>query len=640
LDMSDRVNAQIENEDSKEADRIDLIDSIHSVDSMDQNQSSLSYRKGLQKKTVSLFLVLGFLVLAFTTGGSFQLMRFKNIYQDLREKHFIVQTILTEVRSLVWDLRLQVQAYRMPQTGNIVPLEKIQAAILKKIRKDIELARPRIDSMKELDELDKFTRLVDGIENYSLSKFSLDKGQWNEILFRQFQDEHHGMGEDIFRQINISILSIDDRSKESVEAVKDTLNFTRIYAALFCLISSIVVFLTMRSVLKVQNHFANKVSELQTALKKRAKELAQTMKAIDTAAIITETDPSGRYISINKNFENISGYSQSETQGQTPRILRSHFHPPDFYAEMWKTLKSGQIWTGELQNRNKKGGFYWVQTAITAIHDEKGNLQKYLSIQFDVSAEKRIQKKLVHATKMSSLGEMSGGIAHEINNPLGIILLLSEAILKALKTDKFETEQLITKVQKIIKTADRISNIVKGLRLFARNDEADPLTDTDCKEIVNEVLALSSDRFSSGSVKLTNTTLHESIMIKSRPSQLMQVLLNLLNNSFDAVVALPEKWVDLKVETIGDNLRMIVTDSGKGIPASVADKMMDPFFTTKEVGKGTGLGLSISRGIVLSHGGSLTYDSTHPNTRFIIEIPLAQSTVKRETSPTLLKRAS
>ncbi|MBK8204245.1 MAG: GHKL domain-containing protein [Bdellovibrionales bacterium] len=105
----------------------------------------------------------------------------------------------------------------------------------------------------------------------------------------------------------------------------------------------------------------------------------------------------------------------------------------------------------------------------------------------------------------------------------------------------------------------------------------------------------------------------------------MQVLLNLLNNSFDAVAALPETWVDLKVETIGDNLRMIVTDSGKGILPSIAEKIMDPFFTTKEVGKGTGLGLSISRGIVLSHGGSLIYDSTHPNTRFIIEIPLTQS---------------
>ena len=99
------------------------------------------------------------------------------------------------------------------------------------------------------------------------------------------------------------------------------------------------------------------------------------------------------------------------------------------------------------------------------------------------------------------------------------------------------------------------------------------------------------------------------------------MLLNILNNSFDAIQSLPTKWIRIDVFSADDRLQLSVTDSGQGIPREVSDRMHEPFFTTKDVGKGTGLGLSISKGIIEDHDGSLTYDRKSPHTRFVIELP-------------------
>jgi C4-dicarboxylate-specific signal transduction histidine kinase len=110
--------------------------------------------------------------------------------------------------------------------------------------------------------------------------------------------------------------------------------------------------------------------------------------------------------------------------------------------------------------------------------------------------------------------------------------------------------------------------------------------------------------------------------VNCRPTQLSQVLLNLLSNAFDAVSALSEKWVRLTVTQEEQKLIIKVIDSGNGIPSDIAEKIMQPFFTTKVIGKGTGLGLSISRGIIESHEGALFYDPSEKNTTFVIELPI------------------
>lgn len=134
---------------------------------------------------------------------------------------------------------------------------------------------------------------------------------------------------------------------------------------------------------------------------------------------------------------------------------------------------------------------------------------------------------------------------------------------------------------------------------------------------------LCAERFRNHSVALEVSSLPE-ISIECRSVQLAQVLTNLLNNAFDALILLPRKWVRVGVEASDDVIRIAVTDSGTGIPRHIADKLMLPFFTTKEIGKGTGLGLSISKGIIEDHGGKFWLDRASVNTKFIIELPRHQ----------------
>ena len=113
------------------------------------------------------------------------------------------------------------------------------------------------------------------------------------------------------------------------------------------------------------------------------------------------------------------------------------------------------------------------------------------------------------------------------------------------------------------------------------------------------------------------------IVVACRPTQIAQVILNLLNNAYDAVSLLPEKWIRLTVTAVSAGaVEICITDSGHGVPTTILDKIMQPFFTTKEVGRGVGLGLSISQQIIDDHRGKLYLDASHPNTRFVVELPL------------------
>lgn len=140
---------------------------------------------------------------------------------------------------------------------------------------------------------------------------------------------------------------------------------------------------------------------------------------------------------------------------------------------------------------------------------------------------------------------------------------------------------------------------------------------------MHDTLALCAERFRSRGVELRIDQLVDD-PLECRSVQISQVLLNLLNNSYDAVQGEPGAWVAIAVAREGSDALFSVTDSGPGIPEAVAARMLEPFFTTKDVGEGTGLGLSIAKGIVEDHGGHLKFDTNTPTTRFYFRIPLRQ----------------
>lgn len=230
----------------------------------------------------------------------------------------------------------------------------------------------------------------------------------------------------------------------------------------------------------------------------------------------------------------------------------------------------------------------------------------------------REQLKSFQASRLASLGEMAGAIAHEINNPLTIIQGHSTLLKSSLQ--KMNSPELVSKAEKIYETSERIAKIIKGLKAFSRDGAEDPAELCNIETFVEDLTDLCLYRANEKKIALKfNFTPGDTIF--ANLTQLGQVLINLINNSIDAVEFLEEKWVLINFISEEKGTRITVTDSGRGINENILDKIMNPFFTTKEIGKGTGLGLSISHGIISRQGGDFSYNRDSKNTQFVIQLP-------------------
>ena len=295
----------------------------------------------------------------------------------------------------------------------------------------------------------------------------------------------------------------------------------------------------------------------------------------------------------------------------------------------------------------------------------------------EIEAELGLSRaRAVSSDRLSALGMMAGGIAHEINNPLAIIYASANNLLEMAESGTMPLKALESASTRIKRTAERISRIVTSLRLIAREGSADPLERTSVAEIVEHALELCKERFRAHSVRLDTSIVDTRLHVFCREVQIAQVLLNLLQNAFDAVADLPgERWVRLEVTTshlingsregtafypersegqschkapensgvltpeVGvagsqsicemdpgqeQSVIFAVLDSGPGVPPELRARIMEPFFTTKPVSKGTGLGLSLSRAIVEDHGGELKLSESENHTCFSFPLPLSK----------------
>lgn len=255
-----------------------------------------------------------------------------------------------------------------------------------------------------------------------------------------------------------------------------------------------------------------------------------------------------------------------------------------------------------------------VESRDVFLHKQNRNLEKVV--------EEKVQEVL-RTAELASLGEMAGGVAHEINNPLTIIKSSTRILQKLLLKDKFDQATFKEFLDNIDVTVDRIAKIVAGLRNISRSSGGEEKTECCYTDIFNDVLDVAESKFKSRGIEMYKKYSPEEANARFMANrvQLSQVLVNLLNNSFDAIADTNDPWINLSVKIQNDSIQLIVTDSGAGIPLKVREKMFNPFFTTKEIGKGTGIGLAISKSMVEKMNGKFFYDEHCHNTSFVVQLP-------------------
>ena len=355
--------------------------------------------------------------------------------------------------------------------------------------------------------------------------------------------------------------------------------------------------------------YAREITERKEA-EANLRNLYQAIQQSPVSVMIT--DLKGRIEFVNPKFTEVTGYALAEAIGQNPRILKSGHTSPEEYAHLWETITSGGVWRGEFHNRKKNGELFSELALIAAVKDTEGKFTHFVAVKEDITARKATDEQLRQAHKLQAVGQLTGGIAHDFNNLLAIIIgnlqLLQEHVGGDIKIGEFLTDALWS--------AQRGAELTYQLLAFARRQPLHPEALN-----LNEVVEGMSD--------LLRRTLGAGIDIhvhlapdlweaRADRGEIERALLNLAVNARDAMAdggvltletgnaVLDEEYAEQYPEvTAGDYVLFAVADTGTGMPPEILERVLEPFFTTKQAGKGSGLGLSMVYGFVKQSGGHL-----------------------------------
>jgi PAS domain S-box-containing protein len=353
---------------------------------------------------------------------------------------------------------------------------------------------------------------------------------------------------------------------------------------------------------------------------------------------IWEVDSEGLYTYASSAVEKILGYNPGEVVGKK---YFYEFFAPDVKEELTKAafeaFKRKESFRGFINpNVNKNGRIVILETSGTPILDRRGNLQGYRGVDMDITErreaeaelqkakreieswnaelEKRIKEKtkeleksqamLIQAEKLSAMGRLAGGLAHELNTPLAGLLPMLEKYREKAAGDS----ETYKEIDLMFKACRHMAEIVRDFTAFSRKSQ-DGVQALNLNELIEATLSFSVKQLVKMGIKVTTQYMENLPDVAGKTTELQQVILNMITNARDAMPGGGELRIRTGFSEDGNNVIMEFTDNGTGIEQENLNRIFDPFFTTKKTGQGVGLGLSVSYGIIKNHKGDITVES-------------------------------
>ena len=344
--------------------------------------------------------------------------------------------------------------------------------------------------------------------------------------------------------------------------------------------------------------------------------LAQVIEqAQDLIVVVT---PDGRCRHANSAFCRAVGFSIEELASMPAHTLV--VNETVSAEDLQLLIQSGRSWRGTMTRVRKDGTTFPVSALLAPIVEKKsGRVTHIVSVERDVSEERRLRAQLIHSERLSAVGQLVAGVAHELNNPLQSVIGMTQLLIRSEPEDQTRLD-----LENVRANGERAATIVRNLLAFARRSALERSV-ADLSEIARSALALRVYEVRNANIIVDEDYASELSLVDVNREEIQQVALNLVLNAEQAVRSTGRPGT-IRVTTgqLDDWVFLEIADDGPGVPPPLSGRIFEPFFTTKAVGEGTGLGLSTSLGIAEAHGGTLTLQSNDGGARFRLTLPVAR----------------
>lgn len=538
------------------------------------------------------------------------------------------------IESVEYDLLIEGQTRTFEAYVSVMDEERLLWVVHEVTqRKEVERQRTKI-----------FTQLNQALKIAKLGSFEYNaadkKLSWSEELYRIFglrHEEFDGSPEAFMRRIHPDdrerLLRIHTLPEDGLDAQVELEH--RIIRANDGATRILHASLIQQSDASGQvTRLLGVVQDITEKVEARA-ERERLLAAIEQAGEgIMLTTPDGTITYVNAAFEKNTGYSRAEAIGRKPNFLKSGALETAFYKNLWDTISNGEVWTGRFLNRRKDGSLYTEESSISPILGDDGQIEAFVEVSSDITLQVARDAQLIESQRLESVGRLAGGVAHDYNNMLQIILACAESALTQVAPESPVHKELT----EITVAATKSAAITRQLLTSARQQTAEPRL-LNINGSVHGMLNMLG-RLIGPDIRLDWQPGAEVWPVFIPQTRVDQVLANLCINARDAMpegvgtitlstrnVVLSEAEAKKANQPPGEYVRLSVQDTGSGIPETILTKIFEPFFSTKELGKGTGLGLPTVYGIVKQASGFIHISSElGRGTTVDIDLPRAAAT--------------